>query len=163
MEEHDDYVPGSFGDLNSGGRNREEFQPKPFRSRMKNFLIFILIVVALAIAAHHSSRNNPESSDVQSSSSVQIPSDQPVPISMNFYGCRDQDYFRRMQEYVTVHDREAFDRAYLTGLATGQCIELKAGTSVFLEDRAFLSGLVQVRPRGSTDLLWTQPSAVGIK
>jgi hypothetical protein len=130
---------------------------------MKNFLIFILLVIALAIVSHYSSRNNRETSDVESSSNVKIPSDEPVPISMDFYGCRNHDFFRRIQEYKTENDSEAFKRALITGLATGQCIWLKAGTPVYLEDRAFLSGLVQVRPRGSTDLLWTQPSAVGIK
>jgi hypothetical protein len=29
-------------------------------------------------------------------SSLQIPSDDPVPISMDFFGCRDHDYFKLM-------------------------------------------------------------------
>jgi hypothetical protein len=93
----------------------------------------------------------------------EIPSDEPVPISTDFFGCRDHDYFKRMQGYKTENDNEAFGRAYVTGLATGQCIELKAGTAVYLVDRAFLLCLIQVRPRGSTDLVWTQPSAVGMQ
>jgi hypothetical protein len=40
--------------------------------------------------------------------------------------------------------------------------ELKAGTPVYLAARAFVWGLIQVCPRGST-LVWSQPSAVGIR
>ena len=39
----------------------------------------------------------------------------------------------------------------------------RPGRRFYLVDRAFLSGLIQVRPRGSTDLVWTQPSAVGMQ
>lgn len=158
-DEGHDYEPGTLGDLDSGGRVGESdrsFSAKRVGLTLAAALGVIVIVAGIAaIGSRHAA--SPERS------SFQIPSDEPVPISMNFFGCRDHDYFRRMQEYKTDHDDEAFASAYLTGLATGQCIELKAGTPVYLVDRAFLSGLIQVRARGSTDLVWTQPSAVGMQ
>ena len=151
----DDYEPGSFGDLDSGGRAGESSQ----RFSKAVGLMFAAILVVLVIVASIVPGKAPSPEP----SSPQIPSDEPVSISKDFFGCRDHDYFKRMQDYKTENDNEALDRAYLTGLATGQCILLKAGTPVYLMDRAFLSGLIQVRPRGSTDLVWTQPSAVGMQ
>jgi hypothetical protein len=152
MEE--DYEPGGFGDLNSGGRIESG------RNFKRDGLIFVglaILVTAVVVAAnsdHRASRSAPQ---------AQVGSSEPVAVAISFFACRDHDYFEQFEEFKDERDNVAASKAYFRGLATGECEIVRGGTLVYVVTRAFLSGLIQVRPRGSTDLLWTQPSVVGMR
>lgn len=70
-------------------------------------------------------------------------------------GCVSQEYYKKLVNFASSGDNEAFKKALVAGVLTEQCIMFKAGTRVILEDTAIFSGLMQVRVRGNTSSYWT--------
>lgn len=69
----------------------------------------------------------------------------------NWIGCITKDDYSRLVGFVVDKDQEAFAAM----LMSGRCVPLKNGQTVYLEDTAIFSGMVAIRPKGSTRTLWT--------
>ncbi len=75
-------------------------------------------------------------------------------------GCRSRDYNSKLTRIAVQGDREAFGRALMEGVLSGECVVFKAGEPVFVSDTAIFSGLVKVRRKGEIDEYWTNFEAV---
>jgi hypothetical protein len=69
------------------------------------------------------------------------------------FGCADREYFDRLVKMKVQGDEEAVGNGIRIGLVSGQCVMLKAGDPVFVEDRNW--GLIKVRPVGKQIGYWT--------
>lgn len=76
------------------------------------------------------------------------------------FGCKSRDYYDRMGDYAASKDMVAFRKGLAIGLMSGQCIMFKVGQSVHLDDTAFFSGLVKLRPEGELDGYWVNGEAI---
>jgi len=68
----------------------------------------------------------------------------------DFIGCKSKDSYRSTLNMMMQDDWEAVARV----LMVGDCIELPQGTVLYL-DGANLTGLIRVRPKGTTGTWWT--------
>ncbi len=75
-------------------------------------------------------------------------------VSSSFYGCQSRRYYETMNNYYSVGDPEAFTKALVDGLETGQCTYFEPGDEVFLTDLAVSAYLIRVRRRGETVEYW---------
>ena len=64
-----------------------------------------------------------------------------------------------MISMIVAGDREAFSKELLKSLMSGQCIRFRAGQVVQIEDTALFSGMIKLRPAGSTEGYWTNVEA----
>ena len=80
-----------------------------------------------------------------------------------WFACVNKDIQRQSTKIAVSGDKTAFTKFMLQALTSGQCISLKDGQQVFLQETAALSGLVQVRPAGATQGYWTNIEAVNTK
>ncbi|WOH55053.1 hypothetical protein [Bradyrhizobium sp. BWC-3-1] len=76
------------------------------------------------------------------------------------YGCKSKDIRSKLTGYTVDGDKEAFRKALLVGVMSGECSLFNEGDHVYLTDTSIFSGLVCVRPRGALDCFWTNIEAV---
>lgn len=81
----------------------------------------------------------------------------------SYFGCVKKSHFRKIVDYAASGDKEAFKKALLSGLITGQCIPLKSGRPVYIIDTSIFSGLIKVRLHGDTTEYWTNIEAVYVQ
>lgn len=80
--------------------------------------------------------------------------------SSNYFGCQDRGTHRRLVGFAVDRDNDAFAKGLMAEVLAGQCYLFTAGETVYLEDTAMFSGVVQLRPRGSTRSYWTAIEAI---
>lgn len=78
-------------------------------------------------------------------------------------GCKDKDTQGHITKMAVSGDTQAFQKAVVKTLLSGDCVQLKAGQQVFLEDTAIFSGLIKIRRQGDTAAFWTNIEALGKK
>jgi hypothetical protein len=76
--------------------------------------------------------------------------------SGSWMGCVSKEAYEKLVHFAVQKDEEAFARMILGG----QCIPLKSGATVYLEDVSLFSGVTGIRLKGSTQTLWTAIEAV---
>ncbi|WP_038388780.1 hypothetical protein [Bradyrhizobium elkanii] len=81
-------------------------------------------------------------------------------VQKNAYGCKSKDVRGRLTGYAIDGDKEAFQKALLVGVMSGECKLFDEGEQVYLTDTSIFSGLVCVRPKGALDCFWTNIEAV---
>ena len=85
---------------------------------------------------------------------------QPVIDGDAWMGCSERDYYEKLITYAVQRDREAWSRARMEGLLSGECVMFTAGEPVFIADTTIFSGLVKVRRKGKLAEYWTATEAV---
>ena len=76
-----------------------------------------------------------------------------------WFGCADQEDFKKISGYRYDGDKEAFVKALTEGIYAGTATVFKDGEPVYLEDTAIWSGLVELRRPGETQAYWTNIEA----
>ncbi len=76
----------------------------------------------------------------------------------HWFGCRTEDAYKRLVSLAS--DVEAFREYLVITVAAGECRAIPQRSGVFLERSALFSGMVRVRPVGSSMSLWTSREAV---
>lgn len=76
-------------------------------------------------------------------------------VQMEYFGCVSRDYYDRAVKFLVQQDQDAFGEHVARGVMSGQCVVLKKGAKVYLDDISVLSGVVKLRPAGSTKAYWT--------
>lgn len=80
-------------------------------------------------------------------------------LSDGYFGCIDENKFKKIVTYVSQGDREAFKQSLGTEILSGKCTMFSKGEEVFLVDVAMLSGMVKIRRKGDTTEYWTNREA----
>jgi len=75
-------------------------------------------------------------------------------------GCQNWDTLKALSQYKADGDEAAFNKLARPAFATGDCIDLNVGQTVFVLDVGVLTQSIQVRPHGSTRSYWTVYKAV---
>lgn len=70
-------------------------------------------------------------------------------------GCVERSRFEQLVKLVSDGDKEAWKQSVLAAFLSEECIPMKAGDVVYIQDTAIFSGLVQVRRQGETRAYWT--------
>ena len=75
-------------------------------------------------------------------------------------GCATKKEVSSLYNAMAAHDDEGLARMFVALAGQGECVPLKAGTIVYLEDTAILDGLAEVRPRGQAFTVWVPEDVV---
>ena len=81
-------------------------------------------------------------------------------MTQEMYGCQSLDTDHQITHLLVEHDESAAEDFIRANIATGECAELGAGETVYVEDFK-ISGLKKVRPQGSTESYWTVSEVIG--
>lgn len=81
-------------------------------------------------------------------------------MSKAMFGCQSLDTDHQITNLLAEHDESAAEDFIRANIATGECTELAAGDTVYVEDFK-LTGLKEVRPQGSATSYWTMSEVVG--
>lgn len=81
-------------------------------------------------------------------------------MSKAMFGCQSLDTDHQITKLLVEHDEGAAEDFIRGNIATGECIELAAGDTVYVEDFK-ITGLKKVRPQGSATSYWTMSEVVG--
>ena len=76
-----------------------------------------------------------------------------------WFGCTTKELFDEISGYRVAGDKEAFVDAMTAGLMTGDCTMFEDRETVYLEDTAIWSGMIQVRRPGERLKYWTNLEA----
>lgn len=76
--------------------------------------------------------------------------------SDGYLGCSDREVFDRLVGFAVDGDNEAFNAL----MRSSDCVPLRKGEEVFLEDVPLLSGAIKVRRKGEVAGYWTNVEAV---
>lgn len=71
------------------------------------------------------------------------------------FGCITKDQYDRLLRFGLQGDKEAFVTAGTDAIAAGRCILFNPGDTVYLDVGEMFSGMVKVRPQGSSTSYWT--------
>ena len=77
-----------------------------------------------------------------------------------WFGCADQDAFKKLTQFAVQKDTEAFKSGLGAGILAGHCTMFKNGDEVYVSDTAVFSGLTKVRTKGETREFWTNLEAL---
>jgi hypothetical protein len=78
--------------------------------------------------------------------------------------CRSAKIVDHIITLASEHDDAAFNAFLMQKFANGDCVDLHAGTRVFVEDYGgFLSDAVCVRPQRQTECVWTGKKVISDK
>lgn len=80
-----------------------------------------------------------------------------------WFACISKDTHKQSTRIAVSGDQAAFKKFMMQALLSGQCIPLKQGQQVYLQETSVLSGVVQVRPAGATQGYWTNIEAINAK
>ena len=81
-------------------------------------------------------------------------------VKTEWFGCKDKDYYNQFFHFKG--DEAAFNEHLRQGLATGQCVTFKEGSTIYLTSSTW-TGLVQIRKEGKTTSYWSQTEMLGAK
>jgi len=123
------------------------------KQKMHWVSFFILgLYILLAFGSSDDSSSNSQKTEVSKGSDRIIGSE--------FPGCASREYFDKLISMSSQGDKEAFSKLLSVGLLNGNCILLKPGSKIFVEDTALLSGIVKVRIKGKLKSYWTNMEAL---
>ena len=78
-----------------------------------------------------------------------------LPVTHKFPGCKDFDKFEKLRQLFREKDEEAIVTFLTRETLTGDCMILREGTMVTVQDVGVWSNTRCVRPRGEPDCYWT--------
>lgn len=81
-------------------------------------------------------------------------------IKKELFACEVKENYKQILRMAAQQDQVAFSAALGAGLESGECVILKEGQKVFVQDTEILSGLIQVRPQGETKNYWVKNLAI---
>lgn len=81
-------------------------------------------------------------------------------INHELYGCKRLDLYDKMDMLIAGGDKEMFMKTYVTAISTGECIVLRKGEKVFINDVQTWPPYFCVRPEGRDACYWTSLSVV---
>ena len=77
-----------------------------------------------------------------------------------FIGCRDPEVLDKIDMAAGGGDRKVFDELYAAAMATGECVGLRQGEKVFIDDTQSWPPIFCVRPERLDRCYWTEVFAV---
>lgn len=77
-----------------------------------------------------------------------------------WFGFRSREDMSRATNLAVQGDKDAWSTFMAKAMVNGQCVKLKEGEKMFLEDTAVMSGAIKVRRKGEVDGWWTNIEAV---
>jgi len=77
-----------------------------------------------------------------------------------YYGCLDKEKFKKLRDLVLRGDEPIFLQEITASVKNGECVMLKKGEQITLEEGTELSTIIRIKKEGSPNSYWTTPLVI---